>query len=164
MLQTAAEKAGWGRPLPAGHGRGIALVESFGSIVAEVIEVSVADGGTPRIERVVAAVDCGTVVHPDTARQQVEGAIVMALSAALFEEITIEEGMVAQQNFPDYPIIGMADVPEIEVHFIESGGMWGGLGEPGVPPVAPALANALFAATGKRVRSLPIMKAISGEA
>jgi isoquinoline 1-oxidoreductase subunit beta len=161
VLQTAADKAGWGTPLPAGRGRGIALVESFGSIVAEVIEVSVGANGMPRVERVVAAVDCGTVVHPDNARAQVEGAIVMALSAALFEEITIEDGAVAQQNFPDYPIIGMADVPEIEVHFVESGGMWGGLGEPGVPPAAPALANAIFAATGKRIRQLPVAKVLS---
>jgi isoquinoline 1-oxidoreductase beta subunit len=164
VLETAAERAGWREPLLAGHARGIAIAESYGTIVAHVIEVSLRDDDTPRVHRVVAAVDCGTVVHPDNASAQVEGAIVMALSAALFEEITIEGGAVVQQNFPDYPIIKMADVPEIEVHFVESDAPWGGLGEPGVPPVAPALVNAIFAATGTRIRQLPVTKALSGEA
>ena len=164
VLETAAMKAGWGEPLPAGRGRGIAIVESFGTIVAHVVEASVGEDGAPRVHRVVAAVDCGTLVHPDTARGQVEGAILMGLGAALFEEITIEDGAVVEANFPDYPIMTMAQAPEIEVHFLSSDGPWGGLGEPGLPPAAPALCNALFAASGKRVRSLPIAKALNGEA
>ena len=159
VLELAAQKSGWGRALPPGHGRGIALVASFGSVVAQVIEASLDAEGLPRVHRVVAAVDCGIVCHPDTAQQQVEGAILMALGAAIGEQITIERGVVQQANFPDYPIMGMARVPAaIEVHFASSDAPWGGLGEPGVPPVAPALANALFAATGKRVRTLPVLK------
>ena len=163
VLETVAAKAGWGTPLPAGHGRGIAIAESYGTIVAHVIEASIGEHGVPRVHRVVAAIDCGTVVHPDTARQQIEGAILMGLGAALFEEITIEQGAVMQENFPDYPIMSMASAPEIEVHFLTSDGPWGGLGEPGLPPVAPALCNALFAATGKRIRTLPVTTAVSGE-
>lgn len=161
MLQVAAERAGWGQPLPAGHGRGIALVESFGSVVAQVIEASM-DGAIPKVHRVVAVVDCGDVCHPDTATQQVEGAIVMGLGAAIAERIVIQNGAVGQRNFPDYPIATMAGTPAaIEVHFLKSDGPWGGLGEPGVPPVAPALANALFAATGKRARSLPLVDTLA---
>ncbi len=160
VLETAAEKAGWGVSLPAGRGRGIAIAESYGTIVAEVVEVSLGPDGMPRVDRVVAAVDCGTVIHPDTARAQVEGAILMGLGAALFEEITLEDGAVVQTNFPDYSIMTMAEAPIIEVHFVGSDGAWGGLGEPGLPPAAPALCNALFAAGGKRVRSLPIRRAV----
>jgi len=161
VLETAAGKAGWGKPLPAGRGRGIALVESFGTVVAQVVEASM-EGGAPKVHRVVAAVDCGDVCHPDTATQQVEGAIVMGLGAAIAERITIENGAVRQTNFPDYAIATMASTPPaIEVHFLRSDGPWGGLGEPGMPPVAPALANALFAATGKRARSLPLMQAVA---
>jgi isoquinoline 1-oxidoreductase beta subunit len=157
VLQAAATNAGWGEALPTGVGRGIALVESFGTIVAHVVEASVGPRGTPRVHRVTAAVDCGVAVHPDTAAAQVEGAIVMGLSAATAEEITIDAGRVVQQSFPDYPILTLADTPpRIDVHLLESDGPWGGLGEPGVPPVAPALANALFAATGRRLRSLPL--------
>ena len=163
VLETAAGKAGWGNAAAAGHGRGIAIAESYGTIAAHVVEASIGDDGAPRVHRVVAAVDCGTLVHPDTARSQVEGAILMGLGAALFEEITIEDGAVAQANFPDYPIMTMARAPEIEVHFLSSDGPWGGLGEPGLPPAAPALCNALFAATGKRVRTLPITKALNGQ-
>ncbi|WP_119419556.1 xanthine dehydrogenase family protein molybdopterin-binding subunit [Desertibaculum subflavum] len=157
VLEIAAEKAGWGKPLPEGRGLGIALVESFGTVVAQVIEASQGRNGVPVVQRVVAAVDCGDVCHPDTATQQVEGAIVMGLGAAIAERITIENGAVRQRNFPDYPISTMASTPPvIEVHFVPSDGAWGGLGEPGMPPVAPALANALFAATGRRARSLPL--------
>src|SRR5262245_18840113 len=160
VLEIAAEKAGWGETLPPGVGRGIALVESFGTIVAHVIEASLGPRGTPRVHRVTAAVDCGTVRHPATAAAQVEGAIVMGLSAAIAEEITIDAGAVVQRGFPDYPILTLADTPpRIDVHFIESDGPWGGLGEPGLPPVAPALANALFAATGRRLRTLPLAAA-----
>ena len=138
MLETAAEKAGWSTPPPSGVGRGIALAESYGTIAAHVVEVSLGADGEPRVRRIVAAIDCGTVVNPDTARQQVEGAVIMGLGAALYEEITIEVGAVKQANFPDYRIIGMADIPEIEVHFVASDAPWGGLGEPGLPPAAPA--------------------------
>jgi isoquinoline 1-oxidoreductase beta subunit len=159
VLETAADKAGWGTAPASGVGRGIALVESFGSIVAHVVEASIAGDGMPRVHRVTAAVDCGDVCHPDTATAQVEGAIVMGLSAAIGEEITIADGAVVEGNFPAYPIMRLAETPpSIEVHFVKSDGPWGGLGEPGVPPVAPALANALFAVTGRRLRSLPLVK------
>jgi isoquinoline 1-oxidoreductase subunit beta len=160
VLETAAERAGWGAPLATGVGRGIALVESFGTVVAHVIEASLGPGGTLRVHRVTAAVDCGPVCHPDTAAAQVEGAIVMGLSAAIAEEITIDGGAVVQRNFPDYPLLTLAQTPpRIDVHFLESDAPWGGLGEPGLPPVAPALANALFAATGRRLRTLPLAAA-----
>jgi isoquinoline 1-oxidoreductase beta subunit len=158
VLETAAQRAGWDKPLAAGHARGIAIVASFGSIVAEVVEVSLDADRTPRIHRVTAAVDCGGLVHPDTARQQVEGSIVMGLSAALAEQITIRDGAVVQRNFHDYPLLRMHQVPEIEIHFLTSGAPLGGLGEPAVPPVAPALTNALFALTGKRIRALPVTR------
>lgn len=160
VLEIAAEKARWGGRLPEGRGLGIALVESFGTVVAQVIEASQGRNGVPVVHRVVAVVDCGDVCHADTATQQVEGAIVMGLGAAIAERITIENGAVRQRNFPDYPISTMASTPPvIEVHFAPSGGAWGGLGEPGIPPVAPALGNALFAATGRRARSLPLQVA-----
>jgi isoquinoline 1-oxidoreductase beta subunit len=159
VLEEAARRAGWGSPLTAGRGRGIAMVESFGSVVAEVIEASVDEAGAPQVHRVTAVVDCGFVVHSDTAEQQVQGAIVMGLSAALREAITIDKGAIVQRSFPDYPVLQLAQVPKIEVFFIESNGPLGGLGEVGLPPVAPALANALFAATGQRLRSLPLRMA-----
>ena len=160
VLETAAEKAGWGEALPAGVGRGIALVESFGTVVAHVIETSLGRRGVPRVHRVTAAVDCGEVCHPDTATAQVEGAIVMGLSAAIAEEIAIDAGAVVQRNFPDYPILTLAETPpRIDVHFVTGGGPLGGLGEPGLPPVAPALANAIFAASGLRLRTLPLAAA-----
>jgi isoquinoline 1-oxidoreductase subunit beta len=159
VLETAAERAGWRSPLPFGVGRGIALVGSFGSIVAQVVEASVGPDGRPQLRRVVAVVDCGGVCHPDTATQQIEGAIVMGLSAAIGEQITIERGAVVQTNFSTYSLLTLAETPHIEVHFIESDAPWGGLGEPGLPPVAPALANALFAATGRRARELPLVAA-----
>jgi isoquinoline 1-oxidoreductase subunit beta len=159
-LEGAAERADWGQTLPAGVGRGIALVESFGTVVAQVIEASLGPRGAPRVHRVTAVVDCGDVCHPDTAAAQVEGAIVMGLSAAIAEEITIEGGAVVQANFPDYPILTLAQTPpHIDVQFVASGGPWGGLGEPGLPPVAPALANAIFAASGRRLRTLPLTAA-----
>jgi isoquinoline 1-oxidoreductase beta subunit len=160
VLETVAAGAGWGEPLPTGLGRGIALVESFGTVVAQVIEASLGPGGVPRVHRVTAAVDCGEVCHPDTAAAQIEGAIVMGLSAAIAEEITIDAGAVAQRSFPDYPLLTLARTPRrIDVHFLTSDAAWGGLGEPGLPPVAPALANAIFAATGRRLRTLPLAAA-----
>lgn len=161
VLETAAAKADWGSALPAGVGRGIALVESYGSIVAEVVEAALAPDGRPRVRRVVAAVDCGDVVNPDTATAQVEGAIVMGLSAAIAERVDIEGGAAVQTNFPDYPIMTLATTPDVEMHFVRSDAPLGGLGEPGVPPAAPALANALFAATGRRFRQLPIVAAMA---
>jgi isoquinoline 1-oxidoreductase beta subunit len=130
-------------------------VESFGSIVAEVAEVEIVEGKV-KVPRVFAAVDCGQVINPDTARAQVEGGIVFGLSAALFSEITIENGRVVQQNFSDYLLPKLSDAPTIMVEFIDSAASPGGLGEPGVPPIAPAIANALFAVTGKRLRTLPL--------
>ena len=159
VLDELARRADWGAPLPAGHGRGMALVESFGSVVAEVIEVSM-EADMPKVHRVIAVVDCGFVVHPDTGAAQVQGGIVMGLSAALGEAITIRNGAVVQRSFPDYPILRMEQVPMIEVAFIESDGPLGGLGEVGLPPVAPALVNAVFAASGKRLRELPVRAAL----
>jgi isoquinoline 1-oxidoreductase beta subunit len=151
-LRSAAAGA-----VEAGRGRGIAIVESFGTIVAEVVEASVGEDGRPKVHKVWAAVDCGTCVNPLNGEAQVAGGIVMALSAAIGEAITLDKGAVVQSNFGDYPILKLAETPEIDVHFIESGAKMGGLGEPGVPPASPALANALFAATGKRIRQLPIL-------
>jgi isoquinoline 1-oxidoreductase beta subunit len=159
VLDRAAAMADWGRPLPAGEGRGIALVASFGSIVAEIAHVAVSAEGTVRVKHVFAAVDCGDVVNPDTATAQIEGGILFGLSAAMVGAITIAEGRVVESNFHDYEMIRLADAPEIRVEFIRSEAPLGGLGEPGVPPIAPAVANAIFAATGIRVRELPIKNA-----
>ena len=157
VLDEAAKRSGWGSPLPQGTGRGIALVESFNTIACEVVEASVDPDGKPRVHKVTAVVDCGTTVNPRNAEAQIMGGIVMALSVALGEEITLDKGAVVQSNFSDYPVLKLADAPPvIDVHFIESGAPMGGIGEPGVPPAPPALTNALFAATGKRVRQLPI--------
>lgn len=156
VLDAVAKMSGWGGAVEAGRGRGIAIVESFDTIVAEVVEASVGEDGRPKVYKVWAAVDCGTTVNPLNGEAQIAGGIVMALSAAIGEAITLEKGAVVQSNFNDYPLLTLAETPEIAVQFIESGATMGGLGEPGVPPVAPALANALFAATGKRIRQLPI--------
>jgi isoquinoline 1-oxidoreductase beta subunit len=156
VLETVAEKAGWGTPLPSGVGRGIALAESFHAIVAQVAEVELRDG-RPHVRRVVCAIDCGFALQPDTVVAQMESAIVFGLTAALHGEITVKDGRVQQSNFPDYPMVLLADTPRIEVHIVPSGiEHLGGVGEPGTPPVAPAVCNALFALTGTRVRSLPI--------
>jgi isoquinoline 1-oxidoreductase beta subunit len=156
VLELAATKAGWGQPLPEGRFRGVAVQESFGSYVAEVAEVSVAADGNVRVHRVVCAVDCGLVVNPDTVEAQMEGAIVYGLTAALKGAITIDNGRVQQSNFHDYQMLRMNEMPMLEVHMLPSMETPGGVGEPGVPPIAPAVANAVFAATGKRVRKLPI--------
>jgi isoquinoline 1-oxidoreductase subunit beta len=155
VLERAAALSGWGDALPAGRGRGIALVESFGSIVAETAEVEVVDGRI-RVVRVCAVVDCGEVINPDTAAAQIEGGVIFGLSAALFNEITIANGRVVQTNFHDHPLPKLADAPHVTVEFLKSDAPLGGLGEPGVPPIAPAIANAVFAATGQRLRSLPL--------
>jgi len=156
VLQLVAEKAGWGKPLPPGRGRGIATHFSFDSYVAQVIDASVDKDGTVRVHRVVCAVDCGRTVNPDIVKAQMEGGIIFGLTAALKTEITLENGRVQQHNFYDYPMLRMFESPEIEVHIVPSEENPTGVGEPSVPPVAPALANAIFAATGKRVRRLPI--------
>jgi isoquinoline 1-oxidoreductase beta subunit len=155
VLRLVAEKAGWGARLPDGVARGVALHESFGSIVAQVAEVSL-EGGKPKVRRVVCAADVGTVVNPGIVAQQMEGAIIFGLSAALFGRIDIEDGTVKQSNFPDYRVAKMIDAPRIEVWLVPSTRPPSGVGEPGTPPIAPAVANALFVLTGQRVRSLPI--------
>ncbi len=156
VLELAAQRAGWGTAPPAGRHRGIAVHKSFGSYVAQVAEVSVDDGGKIRVHRVVCAVDCGIVVNPDTVAAQMEGGIVFGLSAALYGEITLEKGRVRESNFHDYPLVRLSDSPEVEVHIVPSQAPPSGVGEPGVPPIAPAVANAVFAATGKRLRRLPL--------
>jgi isoquinoline 1-oxidoreductase beta subunit len=157
-LELAAEKAGWSAPLAPGRARGIAMVECFGTIVVHVAEVEVSDDGALKVHRITSAVDCGLAVNPDGFKAQIEGAIVFGLSAALYGEITLSKGAVEQQNFPNYPVVRLADCPAIEVHIIESDAPFGGGGEPGTPPVAPAVTNAIFAATGIRIRELPINK------
>jgi isoquinoline 1-oxidoreductase beta subunit len=160
VLELAAEKAGWGKPLPAGRTRGIAVVESFGSYVAEVAEVSVnRKSGEVKVHRVVCAVDCGRYVNPDTITAQMEGAIVYGLTAALKGQITIAKGRVQQSNFHDYEMLRLNETPKIEVHIVQSSEGPGGVGEPGTPPIAPAVCNAIFAATGKPIRRLPIRAA-----
>jgi CO/xanthine dehydrogenase Mo-binding subunit len=156
VLDLAAEKAGWGKALPEGRGRGIAVHYCFQSWAAMVAEVTVGRDGAVRVDRVVAAVDCGMVVNPLSIEAQVEGGIVYALTAALKGAITVEKGRVQQGNFDDYPLLLMSEMPEVEVHIVPSKEAPTGIGEPPVPPTAPAVANAIFAATGKRVRRLPI--------
>lgn len=155
VLELAAQKAGWGTPLPAGRARGIAVAESFASFVAQVAEVSI-EHGVPRVHRVVCAVDCGMVVNPNIVAAQMESGIIFGLTAALKGEITLAKGRVQQSNFNDYPLLRIDEAPRIEVHIVSSTDPPGGVGEPGVPPIAPAVANALFALTGTPVRKLPI--------
>lgn len=154
-LNLAAEKAEWGKPLPKGVSRGIAVHESFGSFVTQVAEVSVVEGEV-KVHRMVTAIDCGLAVNPDSLKAQMESSISFGLGAALFSEITFKEGQVQQSNFHDYQVLRMKDMPKVEVYIVQSTEKMGGVGEPGLPPVAPAVTNAIFAATGKRIRSLPI--------
>jgi isoquinoline 1-oxidoreductase beta subunit len=160
VLNLAASKAGWGTPLPAGRARGIAVYKAFESYVAEVAEVSVGSDGAPRVHRVVCAVDCGPVVNPDIVEAQMQSAIVYGLTAALWGEITIDKGRVQQSNFHDYRMLRLAEMPVVEVHIVPSTDTQGGVGEPGTPPIAPAVCNALFVLTGKRIRKLPIGKVV----
>jgi isoquinoline 1-oxidoreductase beta subunit len=156
VLELAAEKVGWGAKPPRGRYRGIAVYRSYGSWVAEVAEVSVSRAGKIRVHRVVCAIDCGTVVNPDIVAAQLEGAVVFGLTAALKGEITFQGGGAVEHDFRDYPLLTIADAPEVEVHIVPSDEHPGGVGEPGVPPIAPAVANAVFAATGQRLRTLPL--------
>jgi isoquinoline 1-oxidoreductase beta subunit len=154
LLEKVKAMSGWGRELPAGTGLGVAIEESFGSIVAQVAQVRV-DGGEIRVEKVWCAADCGFAVNPLGVREQMESGIIYGLSAALHGEITLKNGRVEQGNFHDYPVVRMDEAPEIEVELIQSGATMGGAGEPGTPPIFPAVGNAIFAATGKRLRSMP---------
>jgi isoquinoline 1-oxidoreductase subunit beta len=156
VLELAAEKAGWGEPTPTGTGRGIALHESFGSFIAQVAEVAISEKGQVRVRRVVCAVDCGQIVNPDTVAAQMEGGIVFGLTAALYGAITLKNGRVEQSNFNNYPMLRMSGMPQIDVFVVQSSELPQGVGEPGVPPIAPAVTNAIFAATGQRIRRLPI--------
>jgi isoquinoline 1-oxidoreductase beta subunit len=159
VVELAARKAGWGESAPAGRARGLAAHASFGSFVAQVAEVSVARDGAVQVHRVVCAVDCGQTVNPDTIEAQMEGAVAFGLTATLKGAITIEHGRVRETGFGDYPLLHIGEMPQVEVHIVPSDKRPGGIGEPGVPCVAPAVANAIFAACGKRVRRLPITPA-----
>jgi isoquinoline 1-oxidoreductase beta subunit len=161
VLERAVKEAGWGTPLAAGRARGVAVHYCFGTYVAHVVEVSKDDDGV-RVERVVSAIDCGQLVNPDTVEAQVQSAIVFGLSAALHGEMTFSKGRAEQANFDGYPPLRMKEMPRVEVHIVESTEKHGGVGEPGVPPVAPAVVNAVAALTGVRVRRLPIDRALNG--
>jgi isoquinoline 1-oxidoreductase beta subunit len=159
VLDEAARRANWGHP-PEGIFQGIALVESYDSVTAQVVEISVSPTGKLKVHRVVCVIDAGHIVNPRTVEMQFQGAVSFALGAALYGEITLQDGEVQQSNFHDYPVLRMSEMPVVETYFASSGDTyskeWGGVGEPGTPPLAPALCNAVFAATGQRIRSLPL--------
>jgi isoquinoline 1-oxidoreductase beta subunit len=155
VLDLLEKHGGFHQTLHKGHALGLAIHESFGTVVGHVAHVSV-EKEQVKIHKIVSAVHCGTVVNPDSARMQVEGAIVMGLSAMLYGQIGVADGEVVQSNFADYPVLRMREMPKIEVHFVKTADAPTGLGEPGLPPVAPAVANAIFKITGKRVRKLPL--------
>lgn len=156
VLRTAAEKGGWYAGVKDGRAMGVAVHESFGSIVAHAAEVSIGSDGMPKVHKVTCAVDCGEAINPDNIESQIESAIIYGMTGAFFGEITVDGGQVVEGNFPEYEMVRLADVPEIEVYIIESGAKMGGIGEPGLPPTAPAITNAVFALTGQRVRQLPL--------
>jgi isoquinoline 1-oxidoreductase beta subunit len=156
VLELAAEKSGWGQKLPPGQGRGISVQRVFGTYLSEVAEVEVTKDGSVRVKRVVCAVDCGQVVNPDTVTAQLESGVIFGITAALYGEITLQNGRVEQSNFDNYRMLRIDEAPEVEAHIVESAEAPGGIGEPGTSAIAPALANAVFAATGKRQRKLPI--------
>ncbi len=162
VLNLAAEKAGWGDALPAGRARGIAVHEAFNTVVAQIAEVSRRPEGLPQVERVVCAVDCGTAINPDVVRAQMEGGIGYGLAAALWSEVTLVQGRVEQRNFDDYRPLRIADMPAVEVYIVPSGAAPSGVGEPGVPLIAPAVANAFFRLTGQPVRRLPFTRLLPG--
>jgi isoquinoline 1-oxidoreductase beta subunit len=157
VLEKVKEASGWGQAVEKGKGRGVAVAESFGSYVAQVVDVSV-DKGTIKVERVICAVDCGTAVNPDVVKAQMEGGIGYGLGAILKGEITLKDGVVEQTNFDGYDVLHFDEMPLVEVHIMPSKEGPTGVGEPGVPPIGPAVANAVFAATGKRIRLLPMSK------
>ena len=154
VLALVREKSDWSKPPPKGRGRGVAVHESFGSVCAHVVEVSVEDKRI-RVHRVTSAIDCGTAVNPLTIEAQVQSAMVYGLSAALYGRITLAGGRVEQGNFTDYPVLRIDEMPQMSVHIVPSTAAPTGVGEPGTPPIAPAVANAIAAATGKRLRNLP---------
>ena len=156
VLELAAEKAGWGQPLPKGRGRGVSLQFAFGSYLAQIAEVEVSKDGAVRVHRVVCAVDCGTVVNPDTVQAQIQSGIIFGTTAALYGEITLKDGRVEQTNFDTYQILRMNEAPAIEVHIVKSSEPPGGMGETGTSAIVPAISNAIFAATGKRLRKMPV--------
>ena len=156
VLDLAAEKAGWGQPLPARVGRGVSLQFAFASYMAQVADVEVSRDGAVRVRRVVCAVDCGTPVNPDTIRAQIQSAIMFGITAALHGEITLKNGRVEQTNFDSYQMLRINEAPAVEVHIVQSSEPPGGMGEPGTSAIAPAVTNAIFAATGKRLRKLPV--------
>jgi isoquinoline 1-oxidoreductase beta subunit len=165
VLDLAAKQAGWGKSLPSGHGRGVSLLYSgWDTYVAQVAEVEVSTAGDVRVHRVVCVVDCGTVINPDTVKAQMEGGIVFGISGALWGEITLKNGRVEQSNFSNYRVLRINETPAIEVHLVRNNETPGGIGEPGTAAIAPALANAIFAATGKRIRRLPLQKALQAPA
>jgi len=156
VLELAADKSGWGKSLPKNHYQGLALHKSYGSYVAQVAEISVSENNSIKVHRVVCCIDCGIAVNPDTIRAQMEGGIIFGLTATIKSAITVKNGRVEQSNFHDFPLIRIDETPQIEVHIIADSDLPGGVGEPGVPPIAPAITNAIFRATGKRIRKLPI--------
>jgi isoquinoline 1-oxidoreductase beta subunit len=156
VLALAADKAGWGRKLPRRAGQGVSLQHAFGTYMAQIAEVEVTKDGAVRVRRVVCAVDCGTVVNPDTVRAQIESAIMFGITAALYGEITLKDGRVEQTNFDSYQILRMNEAPEVEMHIVQNSQPPGGMGEAGTSAIVPAVANAIFAATGKRLRKMPV--------
>jgi isoquinoline 1-oxidoreductase beta subunit len=156
VLEAVAKAAGWGTPLPPGVHRGVAMADGFGSYAAAVAEVSVNPEGEPKVHRVVIAIDSGYVVNPDTCRAQAESNVVYGLGSILYQEINVKNGRVAQSNFHDFTLPRIDEMPQVETVLVPSGGFWGGHGEPAILPLIPAVCNAIFAATGKRVRSLPL--------
>jgi isoquinoline 1-oxidoreductase beta subunit len=158
--RIAAEKAGWGQKLPAGQGRGLAVQFAFGTYLAEVADVEVGKDGSVRVKRVVCAIDCGHIVNPNTVRAQAESGINFGITAALYGEITLKDGRVEQSNFDTYQMLRIDEAPVIEVYLVDSAEKPGGMGEPATCALAPAVANAIFAATGKRLRKLPIDTAL----
>jgi isoquinoline 1-oxidoreductase beta subunit len=156
VLDLAAEKSGWGSPLPKGRGRGISIQSAFGSLLAQVAEVEVAKDGSVRVHRVTCAMDCGTVVNPNTVQAQLQSGVMFGVTAALYGEITLKAGRVEQANFDTYQILRVNEAPAVDVHVVKSSEAPGGMGEAGTSGVVPAIANAIFAATGKRLRKMPI--------
>ena len=156
MLDLAAEKSGWGQPLPKGSGRGVSVQNVFGSYMAQVAEVTVSKDGDVAVKRITCAVDCGIGINPNTIEAQAQSAILYGLTAALYGEITLKDGRVEQSNFDNYRALRINEIPAIDIHIIDSGEAPGGMGEPGTCAVPPAITNAIFAATGVRLRKLPI--------